>query len=109
MFCAQCGKEQAGEVNFCGQCGAPASGNPRPKRKLTLSKDDKKIGGVCGGFAKYFGVDATLIRLAWIMLALLGGWGLIGYLIAWLIIPAEKPEEKDSKAPEAQAAAPVLR
>jgi len=39
------------------------------------------------------------------MLALLGGWGLIGYLIAWLIIPAEKLEEKHSSAAATQAAA----
>ncbi len=64
MFCAQCGKEQGGEVLYCCQCGALISGGSRPKQKLTLSKEDKKIGGVCGGFAKYFGVDATLIRLA---------------------------------------------
>ncbi|HLI30228.1 MAG TPA: PspC domain-containing protein [Terriglobia bacterium] len=77
----------------------------RSKRKLTLSREDKKIGGVCGGFAKYSGADATLIRLAWVMLALLGGWGLIGYLIAWLIIPAEKLEQKhgDATAPREMA------
>ncbi len=99
MFCPQCGREQAGKVNFCCHCGASmagASSGPRPR--LMLSQDDKKIGGVCGGFAKYFGVDATLVRLAWVMLALLGGWGVIGYLVAWLIIPAEKQEEKASSA-----------
>jgi len=107
MFCTQCGREQAGEVNFCCQCGAPIAGGPRSKRKLTLSREDKKIGGVCGGFARYLGVDATLVRLAWVMLALLGGWGLIGYIIAWLIIPADKPKEKLSGTAESRPAAAV--
>ncbi|MGH9358035.1 MAG: PspC domain-containing protein [Terriglobia bacterium] len=104
MFCPQCGKEQAGEANYCCQCGVRVPGGFRAKRKLTLSREDKKIGGVCGGFARYFGLDATLVRLAWVMLALLAGWGLIGYLIAWLIIPVEKQAEKPSAAAEPRPA-----
>ncbi|MGH9468899.1 MAG: PspC domain-containing protein [Terriglobia bacterium] len=41
------------------------------------SVDDKKIAGVCGGFAEYLSIDSTLVRLGWVMLALLGGWGVI--------------------------------
>ena len=59
----------------------------RPYRRLTLSVTDKKIGGVCGGLAEYFGVDPTLVRLAAVVLALLGGSGLFIYLVAWIIMP----------------------
>jgi len=90
MFCAQCGKEYADAVNYCSQCGSslqpPA---PRPAKKLYLSRSNKKIAGVCGGFAEYLDMDPTLVRLIWVMMALFAGWGLLGYLIAWLVIPEE--------------------
>lgn len=59
-----------------------------PKR-LYRSKNDKIIGGVCAGIAKYFDVDPTLIRLVAILLVIFGGTGLLAYLIAWIIIPLE--------------------
>jgi phage shock protein PspC (stress-responsive transcriptional regulator) len=61
--------------------------------RLTRSTTDRKIAGVCGGLAEYFGVDATPIRLLWIILSILVGavfGGVIAYIVAWLIIP--KPE-----------------
>ncbi len=58
-----------------------------PKR-LYRSKKDKKIGGVCGGIAEYFNVDPTLIRLLWVLITIFSaGLGILGYLIAWIIIP----------------------
>jgi len=57
-------------------------------KRLYLSDTDKKIGGVCGGIGEYFGVDPTLIRLLWIILAFMGGTGILAYLIAWAIIPS---------------------
>jgi len=45
------------------------------------------LGGVCGGVAEYFGIDPTLIRLGWVLLAFHGG--IVAYLVAWLIIPEE--------------------
>jgi phage shock protein C len=57
------------------------------KKKLYLSATDRKIGGVCGGIAEYLEVDSTLIRVAWIIIALIGGSGILAYLIAWLLIP----------------------
>ena len=61
--------------------------SPQPYRRLTLSVTNKKIAGVCGGIAEYFGVDPTLVRLAAVVLALLGGSGLFIYLVAWVIMP----------------------
>lgn len=58
-------------------------------KKLYKSATDKKIAGVCGGIAEYFDVDATLIRLAWVLFSLLGGSGLLAYIIAALIMPEQ--------------------
>ncbi|WP_395725879.1 PspC domain-containing protein [Nakamurella sp.] len=63
----------------------------RPYRRLTLSTSDKMIGGVCGGIAAYFNVDPTLIRLIAVVLALLGGGGVLAYLLAWIVIPKPGP------------------
>lgn len=59
----------------------------RSQRRLTLSATDKKIAGVCSGLAKYFNTDAALVRLIFVVLIMLGGSGVIIYLIAWMIIP----------------------
>jgi len=59
----------------------------RPYRRLTLSVNNKMLAGVCGGIAEYFGVDPTLVRLAAVVLALLGGSGLFIYGVAWIIMP----------------------
>lgn len=58
-------------------------------KKLYKSNHDKMLDGVCGGIAVFFGIDATLVRLGWVLLCALGGSGVIAYLIAALIIPRE--------------------
>ena len=57
------------------------------RKKLVLSTTDKKIAGVCGGLAAYFGIDVTWVRIAWILFAIFAGSGVVAYLIAWLLIP----------------------
>jgi phage shock protein C len=65
----------------------PESPSSRPVRRLTLSANDKKIAGVCGGIADYFGVDPTLVRVIAVIFALFFGWGVVAYLLAWWIMP----------------------
>jgi phage shock protein C len=60
-----------------------------PTRKLYRSKSNRKLAGVCGGLAQYFNLDATLIRVLFIALAVLGGSGLVLYLAMWIIVPNE--------------------
>lgn len=55
--------------------------------KLYRSETDKMIGGVCGGLGEYFQIDSTIIRLLWAALVLVGGSGILLYLIAWILIP----------------------
>ncbi len=68
-------------------------------KKLYRSKQDQIIGGVCGGIAEYFGIDATLVRLAFVLFALIEGAGVIAYIIAWIIVP-ERPSANDRRNEE---------
>ena len=56
-------------------------------KKLYRSADDKIIAGVCGGLAEYFNLDATLVRIIFIVLTLASGAGIILYLLLALVIP----------------------
>lgn len=57
-------------------------------KKLTLSESNKKIVGVCGGIAEYFGIDATIVRIGWILATLISfGTALFAYLICWAVMP----------------------
>jgi phage shock protein PspC (stress-responsive transcriptional regulator) len=59
------------------------------EKRLYRSKKNKMLAGVCGGIAEYFNIDPTLIRLLWVLFALMAGGGLIAYIIAAIIIPSE--------------------
>lgn len=61
-------------------------------KRLYRSRTDKVLGGVCGGFAEYFDVDPTLIRLFWVLLIFVNGVGILAYIIAWIIMP-QKPKK----------------
>ncbi len=57
---------------------------------LYRSTTDKVIGGVCGGLAEAFGIDAIIVRLIFLMAFVFGGTGFVLYLILWIVIPTEK-------------------
>ena len=57
------------------------------EKKLYKSSTDKKLAGVCGGIAHYFGLDSTLVRLITVLLVFLAGLSLWVYIIAALIMP----------------------
>ena len=56
-------------------------------KKLYKSRDNRMISGVCAGIAEYFNMDPTIIRLAWVLFSLVGGSGVLGYIIAAIVIP----------------------
>lgn len=59
------------------------------EKKLYKSTKDKKLCGVCGGIAKYFNMDSTLVRLGLVALCLFAGGGVLAYIIAAIVIPEE--------------------
>ena len=71
------------------------------KRSLRRSRSNSMIAGVCGGLAEYFGADPTIVRVAWVVLAIVPCaivFGVIAYLVAWLVIPPA-PEPRFQTAP----------
>ena len=56
-------------------------------RHLYRSRDERIIAGVCGGLADYFGLDVSKLRIALLVLILIGGLSLWVYIILWLIVP----------------------
>lgn len=62
------------------------------RQRLYRTADDRMIAGVCGGLARYFGLDTTLVRMATLLLFLFGGLSLWIYILMWIIMPkgAEK-------------------
>lgn len=99
MFCANCQKQIADYSNFCYNCGArqTATAAPGPgvancsHKRLLRSATDKKIAGVCGGLAEYFDIDATVIRLCWLLAILFAGTGVLAYIVLWIILPVAPP------------------
>ena len=70
--------------------GPPTATPIQARAKIYRSTTNRKVGGVCGGLAEYFGVDATPIRLLWVILSVLPGCifgGLLVYVVAWIVIP----------------------
>jgi phage shock protein C len=61
-------------------------------RRLYKSRGDRMLDGVCGGVAEYFGLDSTLVRLAWVLLILVGGMGILLYIVAMIIMPVNRGE-----------------
>jgi phage shock protein C len=59
--------------------------------KLGRSETDRVIAGVAGGIAQRFGLNSTLVRLAWLLSVFFGGFGVLVYLILWIVLPKGSP------------------
>jgi phage shock protein C len=66
------------------------------ERKLYRSQADRRIAGVCGGLAKYLDLDPVLVRILMIVFALVSGAGFLFYILAWIFIPEEPPQDGSS-------------
>ena len=62
--------------------------------RLKLSREDRKIAGVCGGLGELCGVDPVFFRVAFVVLAFCGGFGLLLYVLLWLLLPSASPDRE---------------
>ncbi len=91
MYCTNCGKQVPAEAAYCAACGYT---QPRPiaRRRLVRPLKGRKIAGVCLGVAHYLELDVTLVRVIWVMLALIPlpvVGAVLTYLVAWILMPNE--------------------
>ena len=64
--------------------------NGNGTKVLVRRREDRMLAGVCAGFADYFSLDVTLVRVIWAVVSIItGGAGVLAYLVAWVIIPGE--------------------
>jgi len=93
MFCTKCGTETEERARFCAQCGTATGRGVQQLpstvyNRLSRPRDERKLAGVCAGVARYLGVDVTLVRILFVVLALWPvGVGLILYIVCWFAMP----------------------
>jgi phage shock protein C len=98
MFCTRCGIEVEEKARFCPQCGTATpnagpraiSGNASSRLSRPREESDIKLAGVCAGVARYIGLDVTLVRILWLLLAVWPPFlGVIAYLVCWIVMPKD--------------------
>lgn len=68
-------------------------------KRLYRAREDRMLAGICGGLGHYFGIDPTIVRVLFVVFALVVGGGILAYLILWLLIPLE-PEPSETESAE---------
>ncbi|HUA57123.1 MAG TPA: PspC domain-containing protein [Verrucomicrobiae bacterium] len=102
MYCTKCGVELRNDDRFCSRCGQ-VTGVGRVEmepERLMLDKENKKIAGVCAGFARLWDIDVTIIRIIWLILAFSTGVGFIAYIVAWIVMPSDTRARSVQPAPQ---------
>jgi len=109
IYCSECGSAVSKEDIFCKACGSKlekvktvkdttttdytkstSTDQYQPRKRLYRSVNDRWIAGVCGGLGNYFNIDPILIRIGFILMAILGyGTGLIVYIVLALLVEEE--------------------
>lgn len=97
MFCCNCGRELEEAARYCSACGT-ARQDPRPstgernRQPLTRVREGKRLAGVCGGVARYFDLDVTLVRILWILVTIFPPLpGIVAYIVCWVAMPQDPP------------------
>ncbi len=75
---------------------------PEPRR-LERDTSNKMIAGVASGVANYFNLDPTIVRVLWAVTIVLGGFGLIVYVIMWIVVPEARTPAESERAPAEEA------
>lgn len=89
MFCNDCGKQIPDDAQLCSYCGKRVAGASGVRKRLMRAREGRKIAGVCKGFAEYFDLDVTLVRVVWLVCSFFGLLGVIAYIVGWIVMPEE--------------------
>ena len=106
-LCPYCAEEIRAEARKCRYCGSFVESGSALSRTWYRRRHGKMLAGVCAGLADQFGISVTIIRLAFLLSALLGGGvGIIIYLALWVVMPY-RGYENDQPATAAPPAQPM--
>ena len=104
MFCEDCGYEIEEGDTFCSKCGRAVKGSGRVSRvrQCRRQREGRMIAGVCAGVAKYFAKDVAVIRIVWVLSALIPPLfpGIAAYVLGWLLLPASSKAASEDLTPE---------
>jgi phage shock protein C len=111
MFCTNCGNSLMESDKFCAQCGkanAPGPGGapyqqyaPYARPVFERAMATHKIAGVCGGLARYFDLDVTLVRAIFVLGIFVHGITLLPYLVLWAVMQRDDCRPITTSAPRA--------
>jgi len=105
MYCNQCGSALEEHFRYCSRCGTATESTfraqPGWRDRLTRPREGIKIAGVCAGGARYLDLDVTLVRIAWVLLAIFPPLpAFLAYIVCWIIMDKDPlPVEQESAPP----------
>jgi len=76
-----------------------------PAKRIYLNQREKVIGGVCAGIADYFDIDVAWVRLAFVLSIFIHGFGVIAYIVAWIVFPKDPRSAAEVEQMHARAEA----
>jgi len=91
-LCPYCAEEIRAEARKCRYCGSFVESGSALSRTWYRRRHGKMLAGVCTGLAEQFGISVTILRLAFVLGTLIGGPGLIIYIVLWVVMPYRLPD-----------------